>query len=71
MTFISLFHLFWVRYYSETSSPTVILAVIVYILILPVLLLVPKRLTATKDGEVIEGDDSQSTGSDLSVRYDH
>ena len=36
--------------------PTVIVGLIVYVLILPVLLLVPKRLTATKDGEVIEGD---------------
>jgi MFS family permease len=36
--------------------PTVIVTIIVYILILPVLLLVPKRLTATKDGEVIEED---------------
>ena len=38
--------------------PTVIVTTIVYALILPVLLLVPKRLTATKDGEVVEGDGS-------------
>jgi len=36
--------------------PTVIVTIIVYALILPVLLLVPKRLTATKDGEVIKED---------------
>ena len=35
--------------------PTVILTNLVYALILPVLLLVPKRLTATRDGEAIEG----------------
>lgn len=35
--------------------PTVILTTLVYALILPVLLLVPKRLTATRDGEAIEG----------------
>jgi MFS family permease len=34
--------------------PTVIVTIIVYLLILPVILLVPRRLTATKDGEVIE-----------------
>ena len=28
MVFVGLFRLFWVRYYSETSSPTVILAVL-------------------------------------------
>ena len=33
--------------------PTVIVTVIVYVLILPVILLVPKRLTVTKDGEAI------------------
>ena len=38
--------------------PTVILTNLVYALILPVLLLVPKRLTATRDGEAIEGDGS-------------
>jgi hypothetical protein len=38
--------------------PTVIVGLIVYVLILPVLLLVPKRLTATKDGEVIKEDDA-------------
>jgi hypothetical protein len=38
--------------------PTVIVTIIVYALILPVLLLVPKRLTATKDGEVIKEDDA-------------
>ena len=36
--------------------PTVIVTILVYALILPVLLLIPKRLTATKDGEVIEED---------------
>jgi len=36
--------------------PTVVVTIIVYALILPVILLVPKRLTATKDGEVMEGD---------------
>ena len=33
--------------------PVVVVTVIVYVLILPVILLVPKRLTATKDGEAI------------------
>jgi hypothetical protein len=33
--------------------PTVVITVIVYALILPVILLVPKRLTTTKDGEAI------------------
>lgn len=33
--------------------PVVIVTVIVYVLILPVILLVPKRLTTTKDGEAI------------------
>jgi MFS family permease len=33
--------------------PTVVVTIIVYALILPVILLVPRRLTATKDGEVI------------------
>ena len=46
----------WIYDKHGGFNPTVILAVIVYILILPVLLLVPKRLTATRDGEVIEGD---------------
>jgi len=36
--------------------PTVVVTIIVYALILPVILLVSKRLTATKDGEVMEGD---------------
>ena len=34
--------------------PTVIISIIVYALILPVILLVPKQLTATQDGEAIE-----------------
>jgi hypothetical protein len=34
--------------------PTVVVTIIVYALILPVILLVPARLTATKDGEIIE-----------------
>jgi MFS family permease len=34
--------------------PTVVVTIIVYALILPVILLVPTRLTATKDGEVME-----------------
>jgi hypothetical protein len=34
--------------------PTVVVTIIVYALILPVILLVPTRLTATKDGEAIE-----------------
>ena len=38
--------------------PTVIVTIIVYALILPVLLLIPKRLTATKDGEAIKEDDA-------------
>ena len=38
--------------------PTVIVTILVYALILPVLLLVPKRLTATKDGEAIKEDDA-------------
>jgi len=38
--------------------PTLVMSTIVGFLILPVLLLVPKRLTATRDGEVIEGDGS-------------
>ncbi len=33
--------------------PTVVVTIIVYALILPVILLVPARLTATKDGEII------------------
>jgi len=41
--------------------PTVILTTLVCALILPVLLLVPKRLTATKDGESIEGNGSPSS----------
>jgi len=36
--------------------PTLVMSTIVGFVILPVLLLVPKRFTATKDGEVIEGD---------------
>jgi MFS family permease len=35
--------------------PTVLITIIVYALILPVILLVPKHLTVTKDGEAIEG----------------
>ena len=35
--------------------PAVVITIVVYALILPVLLLVPRRLTATKDGEAIEG----------------
>jgi hypothetical protein len=46
----------WIYDKHGGFNPTVILTVIVYILILPVMLLVPKRLTATRDGEVIEGD---------------
>jgi hypothetical protein len=34
--------------------PTVVVTIVVYALILPVILLVPKALTATKDGEAIE-----------------
>ena len=34
--------------------PTVVVTIVVYVCILPVILLVPKRLTATKDGEAIE-----------------
>ena len=34
--------------------PTVVITIIVYALILPVILLVPTRLTATKDGEAME-----------------
>ena len=37
--------------------PTVVVTIIVYALILPVIMLVPKRLTSTKDGEVMAGDD--------------
>ena len=33
--------------------PTVVVTIIVYALILPVILLVPKRLTATRDGEAL------------------
>ena len=33
--------------------PTVVVTIIVYALILPVILFVPKRLTATKDGEMV------------------
>ena len=33
--------------------PTVLVTIIVYALILPVILMVPKRLTSTKDGELI------------------
>ena len=36
--------------------PTVVVTIIVYALILPVILLVPKRLTATKDGEALAAD---------------
>jgi MFS family permease len=36
--------------------PTVVVTIIVYALILPVILLVPKRLTATRDGEALELD---------------
>jgi len=41
--------------------PTVVVTIIVYALILPVILLVSKRLTATKDGEVMEGDGEHGT----------
>ena len=34
--------------------PTVVVTIIVYALILPGLLLVPKRLTATRDGEALD-----------------
>ena len=34
--------------------PTVVITIIVYALILPVILLVPTRLTAAKDGEAME-----------------
>jgi MFS family permease len=34
--------------------PTVVVTIVVYVLILPVILIVPARLTATKDGEAIE-----------------
>jgi MFS family permease len=34
--------------------PTVVVTIVVYVLILPVILLVPRRLTATKDGEALE-----------------
>jgi len=33
--------------------PTVVVTIMVYVLILPVILLVPKRLTATRDGEMM------------------
>ena len=36
--------------------PTVVVTIIVYALILPVILLVPKRLTATRDGEALDVD---------------
>jgi MFS family permease len=36
--------------------PTVVVTIIVYALILPVILIVPKNLTATKDGELIAAD---------------
>jgi len=48
----------WIYDKHGGFNPTVILTVIVYILILPVMLLVPKRLTATKDGEAIKEDDA-------------
>jgi hypothetical protein len=36
--------------------PTVVVTIIVYALILPVIPLVPKRLTATRDGEALDVD---------------
>jgi hypothetical protein len=42
----------WIYDQHGGFIPTVVITIIVYIMILPVLLLVPRRLTATKDGEV-------------------
>jgi hypothetical protein len=43
----------WIYEKHGGFIPVVIVTAIVYVLILPVILLVPKRLTATKDGEAI------------------
>jgi len=44
----------WIYDRHGGFMPTVIMTVAVYALILPVLLLVPRRLTATKDGEALD-----------------
>jgi len=44
----------WIYDQHGGFVPSVLITILVYALILPVLLLVPKRLTATKDGEAIE-----------------
>ncbi len=43
--------------------PTVVVTIIVYALILPVILLVPKRLTETKDGEKIAADQATTAAN--------
>ena len=43
----------WIYDKHGGFMPTVVVTIIVYVLILPVILLVPRRLTATKDGEII------------------
>ena len=41
----------WIYDKHGGFMPTVVVTIVVYVLILPVILLVPRRLTATKDGE--------------------
>jgi len=43
----------WIYDKHGGFMPTVVVTIIVYVLILPVILLVPRRLTATRDGEII------------------
>jgi len=43
----------WVYDAHGGFFPTVMITIVVYVLILPVILLVPKRLVATADGEEI------------------
>lgn len=45
----------WIYDMQGEFIPTIVISTIVYALILPVILLVPKQLTATKDGEALEG----------------
>lgn len=45
----------WIYDQHGGFTPTVVITIVIYALILPVLLLVPRRLTSTKDGEKVEG----------------
>ena len=43
----------WIYDKHGGFMPTVVVTILVYVLILPVILLVPRRLTTTRDGEII------------------